>query len=169
MQVGEQINANNILMIVVPLDKIWIDANFKESQLSDLRIGQKATVVCDAYGSKVTFEGTVVGLSPGTGSSFDLLPPQNATGNWIKIVQRLPVRIEIKESELKRHPLRIGLSATVNVNTKNKKGNSLTAVTPVNVLYESFNESEGLKAVDKLIDEILRANANESVSNKVNK
>ncbi len=159
VQVGQAISTNTILMIIVPLNKVWIDANFKESQLSDLRIGQPVTITCDAYGSSISYKGKVVGLSPGTGSVFDLLPPQNATGNWIKIVQRLPVRIEIDEAQLLKYPLRVGLSANVTVETKDKKGPSLSPITPSQVIYNSLNDNERLKEVDSIIDEILKANA----------
>ena len=113
VQVGQQVNAKMPLMVIVPLDEVWVEANFKESQLKNIRIGQPAQMIADAYGSSVTFTGRVMGINPGTGSAFDLLPPQNATGNWIKIVQRLPVRLSVDQTELKEHPLRIGLSMTV--------------------------------------------------------
>jgi membrane fusion protein (multidrug efflux system) len=108
VQVGQQVTMGTSMMAIVPLREVWIDANYKESQLERLRIGQNVTLTADAYGG-VTFHGKVQGLSAGTGSAFDLLPPQNATGNWIKIVQRLPVRITLDPEELKEHPLRIGL------------------------------------------------------------
>jgi membrane fusion protein (multidrug efflux system) len=104
-------------MSVVALDQLWVDANFKEAQLGALRIGQPATLTADVYGRKVRFRGTVGGLGAGTGAAFALLPAQNATGNWIKVVQRLPVRIQLDPAELREHPLQIGLSMQVDVNT----------------------------------------------------
>lgn len=110
VQVGQRINSAVPLMAIVPLNQIWVDANFKESQLRDIRIGQPVTLISDLYGNDVRYKGRIVGLAAGTGSAFALLPPQNATGNWIKVVQRVPVRIALDAAELERHPLRIGLS-----------------------------------------------------------
>src|SRR4029077_18883756 len=110
------------LMAVVPLDQVWVDANFKEPQLADIRVGQPVTLNADVYGSRVQYHGTVVGFGAGTGSAFALLPAQNATGNWIKVVQRVPVRIAVDAHELEDHPLQIGLSMKVNVDTHDKTG-----------------------------------------------
>ena len=110
VQVGEAVNPNDPLMTVVPLDQMWVNANFKETQLKKIRIGQKVDMISDIYGYDVVFHGVVEGISGGTGAVFSLLPPQEATGNWIKIVQRLPVRIKLDPEELKRHPLRLGLT-----------------------------------------------------------
>ena len=118
VQLGQQIGAGVPLMTVVPLSAVWVDANFRETQLAKLRIGQPVTLTTDAYGSNVTFHGTVAGLSPGSGNAFALLPPQNASGNWIKIVQRLAVRIAIKPEDLASHPLALGLSVLVSVDTR---------------------------------------------------
>ena len=115
VQVGQRITQGVPLMAVVPLDNLWVDANFKESQLRKMRIGQSVEMVSDLYGSKVVYHGKVMGLSAGTGSAFSLLPAQNATGNWIKVVQRVPVRISLDPSELRANPLRMGLSMTVKV------------------------------------------------------
>jgi membrane fusion protein (multidrug efflux system) len=112
-------------MAIRSLDEIWVDANFKETQLADLRIGQPATITTDTYGGDVTYHGHVVGLGAGSGNAFALLPPQNASGNWIKIVQRLPVRIALDGKELDSHPLRIGLSVDVEVDTSNTSGSLL--------------------------------------------
>ena len=122
MQVGEYVTPGKALLAVVPLDSLWVDANFKESQLRRMRIGQPALVRADMYGGSVTYHGTVQGFAAGTGSVFSLLPPQNATGNWIKVVQRVPVRIAIPEDELRAHPLLVGLSVTVEVDTKDQDG-----------------------------------------------
>ena len=115
VQVGSRIAPGAPLMSIVPLNQLWVDANFKESELRDIRIGQPARIEADIYGSKVVYHGKVVGLSAGTGSAFSLLPAQNATGNWIKVVQRVPVRISLDPKELAAHPLRVGLSATVDI------------------------------------------------------
>lgn len=115
VQLGEQVSTGSDLMVVVPLQQVWIDANFKESQLTQMRIGQPVDITTDLYGDDVHFKGHISSLGIGTGSAFALLPPQNATGNWIKIVQRLPVRITLNKDKLAQYPLRIGLSSTVTV------------------------------------------------------
>ncbi|MFL1807939.1 EmrA/EmrK family multidrug efflux transporter periplasmic adaptor subunit [Plesiomonas shigelloides] len=125
VQLGSYVTLGTPLMAVIPLHSVWVDANFKETQLQNMRIGQPVTLVSDFYGDDVVYHGTVEGLSAGTGSAFSLLPPQNATGNWIKVVQRLPVRIRLEPKELDQHPLRIGLSMTVTVNTLDRDGNEL--------------------------------------------
>jgi len=122
VQLGQRVAAGAPLMSVVGLDSLWVDANFKESQLGRLRIGQPATLVADVYGHQVTFNGTVAGLGAGTGAAFALLPAQNATGNWIKIVQRVPVRIALDPAQLKAHPLRVGLSMVVTVDVRRDDG-----------------------------------------------
>ena len=110
VQVGQRIQPGANLMTVVPVQEAFVDANFKEGQLAKVKAGQKVELVSDLYGDKVKFHGTVVGMSGGTGSAFALIPAQNATGNWIKVVQRVPVRIRLNTQELKAHPLRVGLS-----------------------------------------------------------
>ena len=122
VQLGQHVQAGEALMTVVPLNALWIDANFKEGQLRHLRIGQPAQVRSDLYGSEHIFHGRVLGMSAGTGAAFSLLPPQNASGNWIKVVQRVPVRIQIDDQDLAKAPLRIGLSATVTVDTTSRSG-----------------------------------------------
>ena len=124
-QLGQRIQPGQPLMQVIPLDNVWVDANFKETQLADMRIGQPVTMTSDLYGGGVTYHGKVVGLGAGTGSVFALLPPQNASGNWIKVVQRLPVRISIDGGELRKHPLRLGLSMNVVVDIRNRAGAAL--------------------------------------------
>ena len=118
VQVGQRVQPGAPLMAVVPLQQVWVTANFKETQLTRMRIGQPVTLTSDLYGRKVDFRGHVAGLGIGTGSAFALLPAQNATGNWIKVVQRLPVRIRLDPEQLKRHPLQVGLSMTVTINTR---------------------------------------------------
>ena len=117
VQVGQRVTPGAALMAVVPLDQVWIDANFKETQLKTMRIGQTATVVADLYGDKVEYHGKVESLGIGTGSAFSLLPAQNATGNWIKVVQRLPVRITLDKHELEARPLQVGLSMEATIDT----------------------------------------------------
>jgi membrane fusion protein, multidrug efflux system len=122
VQVGERVAAGTPLMGVVPLDAVWVDANFKEVQLRNMRVGQPVKLRADIYGGKVVYHGKLVGLSAGSGTAFALLPAQNASGNWIKIVQRLPVRIELDPGELRAHPLRIGLSVTASVDIRDTSG-----------------------------------------------
>lgn len=155
VDVGEQVNVDTVMMVIVPLDQVWITANFKESQLKHFRIGQPVEVISDLYGSDVKYHGTVAGLNPGTGSTFDLLPPQNATGNWIKVIQRLPVRIHLSSQELKEYPLRIGLSMTVTVDTHNRKGSALTRIAQKERIDQSQNEAAELKAADAIIQQII--------------
>ena len=118
VQVGQRVAAGAPLMQVVPIGQAYVDANFKEVQLHKVRLGQPVTLTADLYGGSVTYHGTVVGLSAGTGAAFSLIPAQNATGNWIKVVQRLPVRIAVAPSELKAHPLRVGLSMKAVIDTR---------------------------------------------------
>ncbi|NII75217.1 membrane fusion protein (multidrug efflux system) [Dyella sp. SG562] len=127
VQVGNSVQPGQQLMTVVPLHDLWIDANFKESQLRHIHIGQNAHFSADVYGGSVEFHGKVVGLGAGTGSVFSLLPAQNATGNWIKVVQRVPVRIAIDNQDLDKHPLRIGLSTEVTVDITDDRGPVLAA------------------------------------------
>ncbi|NAT37186.1 EmrA/EmrK family multidrug efflux transporter periplasmic adaptor subunit, partial [Pseudomonas syringae pv. actinidifoliorum] len=122
VQLGQRIQPGTATMAVIPLDQLWIDANFKETQLGKMRIGQPVEISSDLYGSDVKYSGTIDSLGAGTGSAFALLPAQNATGNWIKIVQRVPVRVHINPEELAQHPLRIGLSTTVEVNLHDQSG-----------------------------------------------
>jgi membrane fusion protein (multidrug efflux system) len=122
VQVGQRVAPGTALMAVVPLDDVWVDANFKEVQLKNMRVGQPVEVRADVYGGSVTYHGTLVGLSAGSGSAFALLPAQNASGNWIKIVQRVPVRIALDPEQLKVHPLRVGLSTTVTVDVRDTSG-----------------------------------------------
>lgn len=159
VQPGAQISPSTALMAVVPASGLWVDANFKETQLAHMRIGQSATVVSDIYGDEVTYTGKVVGLDMGTGSAFSLLPAQNATGNWIKVVQRLPVRIELDANQLAQHPLRIGLSTLVTVDTSNRDGQVLASQARSTPAYESNAREIGLEPVNTLINDIVQANA----------
>jgi membrane fusion protein (multidrug efflux system) len=115
VQLGQRVAPGSPLMAVVPLDQVWVDANFKEPQLAHMRVGQPVRLSADLYGGRVVYHGTVAGFGAGTGAAFSLLPAQNATGNWIKIVQRVPVRVALDPHELAAHPLQIGLSMKADV------------------------------------------------------
>ncbi|MFL9879748.1 HlyD family efflux transporter periplasmic adaptor subunit [Herbaspirillum rhizosphaerae] len=155
VQLGQRIAAGSPLMAIVPLEQIWIDANFKEGQLKHIRIGQPVEVVADVYGSSVKYKGTVIGFSAGTGGAFSLLPAQNATGNWIKVVQRVPVRIALDPQEVQAHPLRVGLSTTATVNIRGD-GKALEA-TATN--YQTNVYSDLGKQADEIVDRIISDNA----------
>ncbi|MFP9528759.1 multidrug efflux MFS transporter periplasmic adaptor subunit EmrA [Pectobacterium brasiliense] len=159
VQIGARISSTSALMAVVPANHLWVDANFKETQLANMRIGQPATVIADIYGDDVVYQGKVVGLDMGTGSAFSLLPAQNATGNWIKVVQRLPVRIEIDPKQVAEHPLRIGLSALVNVDTANTEGSALAESSRTTPAYQSDALTLDLTPVNQEISAIIQANA----------
>jgi membrane fusion protein (multidrug efflux system) len=120
IQVGQRVAPGSVLLMVVPLSQLYVDANFKESQLENVQPGQKVALTSDLYGDSVEYHGTVVGFSGGTGSAFALIPAQNATGNWIKVVQRLPVRIQLDPKELAEHPLRVGLSMEAKIDLTSK-------------------------------------------------
>lgn len=155
VQVGQRVAQGNTLMNVVPLDQVWVEANFKENQLRKMRIGQPATLTADMYGGSVVYHGTVVGLDAGTGSAFALLPAQNATGNWIKVVQRVPVRIALDPQELAEHPLRIGLSMNVEVDV-GQDGD--TSGQPAREALSTPVFDHGTAGADAMIAEILRSN-----------
>ncbi|KQN05572.1 MULTISPECIES: efflux RND transporter periplasmic adaptor subunit [Sphingomonas] len=156
VQLGQQVSAGLPLMAVVPLDRVWVDANFRETQLRDLRIGQAATVTADMYGDDLVYHGHVVGLGAGSGNAFALLPPQNASGNWIKITQRVPVRIALDKGELRRNPLRVGLSVNAIVDTANKSGTMVGR--PAVAAYKGLQTGQGDAAVDAKIRQIIAAN-----------
>ncbi|WP_432453393.1 efflux RND transporter periplasmic adaptor subunit [Agarivorans sp. QJM3NY_29] len=159
VQVGQRINQSSTLMAVVPLDEVWIDANFKETQLNDMRIGQPVTLTSDLYGDEVEFHGSVENLGIGTGSAFSILPAQNATGNWIKVVQRLPVRIALDKREIEKSPLRIGLSMMVHVDTKDTSGQLLAQKNSKAVArYQTDVYAQSLQGVDDLIVHIISEN-----------
>ncbi|MBE5252014.1 multidrug efflux MFS transporter periplasmic adaptor subunit EmrA [Mixta mediterraneensis] len=159
VQVGSQIDTSTPLMAIVPATHLWVDANFKETQLAGVRIGQPATVVADIYGDDVVYHGKVVGLDMNTGSAFSLLPAQNATGNWIKGVQRLPVRIELEQQDIAQHPLRIGLSTLVKIDTSVADGSALATSVRQQAAYSSNALAIDLTPVNQLITDIVRANA----------
>ena len=158
-QVGQAVSVGGALMAVVTTDQMWLDANFKETQLTHMRIGQPVEIHFDLYGKDKTFNGKVVGIEMGTGSAFSLLPTQNATGNWIKVVQRVPVRIQLDPQQLAENPLRIGLSATVKVNVSDSKGETLRDQAPATTLYSTNVLQYDESAVNNLIESIIRDNS----------
>lgn len=158
VQLGQRLAPGAVLMSVIPLDRAWVDANFKEIQLRHMRIGQRAILQADVYGRKIEYEGRVVGLGAGTGAAFAVLPAQNATGNWIKVVQRVPVRIELDAAELSRHPLRVGLSMEATVDVSDDSGSPLAAE-PRAAHAQSTNVFAGvLPAAEQRVREIILAN-----------
>ncbi|HSC81241.1 MAG TPA: HlyD family secretion protein [Chitinolyticbacter sp.] len=159
VQVGNRVAPGTALMNIVPLDALWVDANFKESELRNIRIGQPATLVADAYGSGVEYHGKVVGLAAGTGSAFSLLPAQNATGNWIKVVQRVPVRVALQPDELAAHPLRVGLSMEVTVDTTAREGPVLATQPAGKPLFTTRSLEQPLPEAERLADDIIARNA----------
>ena len=158
-QVGQAVSVGGALMAVVTTDQMWLDANFKETQLTHMRIGQPVEIHFDLYGKDKTFDGKVVGIEMGTGSAFSLLPTQNATGNWIKVVQRVPVRIELDPQQQAENPLRIGLSATVKVNVSDSQGETLRNQAPSTTLYSTNVLQYDESAVNNLIESIIRDNS----------
>ena len=158
-QVGQAVSVGGALMAVVTTDQMWLDANFKETQLTHMRIGQPVEIHFDLYGKDKTFNGKVVGIEMGTGSAFSLLPTQNATGNWIKVVQRVPVRIQLDPQQLAENPLRIGLSATVKVNVTDSQGETLRDQAPTTTLYSTNVLQYDESAVNNLIESIIRDNS----------
>jgi len=157
VQVGQRVNAGAPLMAVVPLSDVWVDANFKEVQLARMRIGQPVRITTDIYGSKVAYHGRIAGLGAGSGSAFALLPAQNASGNWIKIVQRVPVRIALDDGELKANPLRVGLSVTAEVDVHDQSGPRVAA-TPVTGVMRGETGEDTTARVDAMVARILREN-----------
>lgn len=166
VEVGQWVTPGTNLMAIIPTDYVWVDANFKETQLKYMRVGQPATVSLDIYGSSAPYTGKVLGIASGTGSVFSIIPPQNATGNWIKIVQRLPVRISLDAETVKKYPTRLGLSAEVNVDITDQNlpmlANSPPAAKPISktqVFDIDFNE------LNQLLDAVINENLNEQQRN----
>ena len=158
VEIGQRVGSGAALMAVVPLSQIWVDANFKESQLDHIRPGQPVMLHADVYGGRVDFHGTVAGVDAGTGSAFALLPAQNATGNWIKVVQRVPVRVQIADAELAQHPLRIGLSMEVSVDTHAGSDGQPLAPVPA-PQYSTPVYEQRMAGAEQLIADIIRANS----------
>ncbi|MBS1228057.1 MAG: putative multidrug resistance protein [Proteobacteria bacterium] len=166
VQVGQRIASGVPMMAIVPLDELWVDANFKESQLSSLRVGQSAQLTADVYGQRTEYRGHIAGLGAGTGSAFSLLPAQNATGNWIKIVQRVPVRIVLDAAEVAKHPLRVGLSMEVRVDVHDQSGASVAEARPNEPVASTSIFSELDKGADERVNAIVSANLGRHVSLK---
>lgn len=158
VQLGERVSPDSALMAVVPTGDFWVEANFKETDLANVRIGQPVTLHADLWGDGVIYHGKVVGLSAGTGGAFALLPPQNASGNWIKIVQRVPVRIALDPRELAEHPLRIGLSMRANVDTHDRSGKVLATSPRVGGGIDTPVYADQSRAADSLIARVIDAN-----------
>ncbi|OJT95094.1 MAG: HlyD family secretion protein [Alphaproteobacteria bacterium 65-7] len=158
VQVGQRVAAGQPLLAVVPLDHVWVDANFKEVQLANMRVGQPVTVTADIYGGGVTYKGKVAGLGAGSGNAFALLPPQNASGNWIKIVQRVPVRIALDAAQLQNHPLRIGLSVTAKVDISDTSGPLVASAPAQGVMRADADDAVDAQA-DAAIARILSENS----------
>ena len=159
VQIGSHVAVGTPLMAVVPLDQLWVDANFKEVQLEKFRIGQPVELQADLYGDKITYHGEVEGLAAGTGGVFSLLPAQNATGNWLKVVQRLPVRIKLRADELQQHPLRLGLSMLVTVDVSTSDGPLLTAAKPKAALATTQSLNVDLRGADERVARIIAENS----------
>ncbi|MBM5457917.1 HlyD family efflux transporter periplasmic adaptor subunit [Pseudomonas sp. P66] len=159
VQLGQRLEPGTATMAVIPLDQLWIDANFKETQLRNMRIGQPVDIVADLYGSEVKYSGTIDSLGAGTGSAFALLPAQNATGNWIKIVQRVPVRIHINAEQLAAHPLRIGLSTQVSVDLHDQSGPVLAQVPAQKASFATQVYDRQLIEADAMITRLIHENS----------
>ncbi len=158
VQLGQRVQPGVTLMTIVPLEQLWVEANFKETQLAKMRIGQPVELHSDLYGGDVTFNGHLTSLGMGTGSAFSLLPAQNASGNWIKIVQRVPVRVDIDARQLAAHPLRLGLSMSADVSIRDQDGAVLASAPPNKPLLTTQAYAKQLADADALIARTIRAN-----------
>ena len=160
VEVGQMVGPERPLMAIVPLDQMWVNANFKEVNLRDIHIGQEVEMTSSIYGSKVKFTGTVLGISPGTGSVFSVLPPQNATGNWIQIVQRVPVKVSLDPKQLQEHPLRLGLSLDAKIHLKKSRGEGVKChETPASTLKTTIFQ-EQMNGVESIINKVIQNNIN---------
>ncbi|MEO6138772.1 MAG: efflux RND transporter periplasmic adaptor subunit [Luteimonas sp.] len=158
VQLGQRVQPGMPMMTVIPLEQVWVDANFKETQLTRIRLGQPVELTSDIYGSDVTFNGKLSSLGLGTGSAFSLLPAQNASGNWIKIVQRVPVRIELDPRQLSAHPLRLGMSMSVDVAIRDQNGPVLPAAVPAAPVLSTQAYTKQAQDADALIARVIREN-----------
>jgi membrane fusion protein (multidrug efflux system) len=159
VQVGQRIAAGQVLMSVVPLEQVWVEANFKEVQLRDMRIGQPVHLRADLHGQDIEYRGHVVGLGAGTGAAFAVLPAQNASGNWVKVVQRIPVRIELDAAQLEKHPLRVGLSMHVTVDVTRQDGARLTDFKPPQRPQQTTVYDEALARADEQVRAVIARHA----------
>ncbi|MCH9612589.1 MAG: putative multidrug resistance protein EmrK [Chlamydiia bacterium] len=163
-QVGESVSTSSPLMAIIPLDQMWIEANFKEIHLAQIRIGQAVEITADTYGDDVVYRGYVQGIAAGTGAAFSVLPPQNATGNWIKIVQRIPVRCTLPVEMLKRYPLRIGLSCHAKVDVRDEHGTRVPEVTQTASIYKTNVFAHQVDGADKIITQVVDENITHDIS-----
>ncbi len=158
VQLGQRVQPGAVLMTVVPLEQVWVDANFKETQLAKMRLGQPVELTADVYGSDVHFTGKLAAIGLGTGSAFALLPAQNASGNWIKIVQRIPVRIALEPKQLIEHPLRLGMSMSVDVSIRDQTGDVLATTPQTTPVLTTVAYEKQLSQADALIQRVIREN-----------
>ncbi|MBV8214074.1 MAG: HlyD family efflux transporter periplasmic adaptor subunit [Verrucomicrobia bacterium] len=165
VQVGQQVAPGTALLAIIPEDQMWVEANFKETQLGSVRIGQPVTVRSDFYKGAVVYHGRVVGILSGTGDVFQLLPPQNATGNWIKIVRRVPVRIALEQEQMREHPLRLGLSVEASVDIHQLNGPALAEVSSQKPLYQTDVYAAQGRQADALIDRTIQENGGDQSTN----
>ena len=168
IQVGMWVSSGDPLLSIIPLDQIWVNANYKETQLKKARIGQKVRLTSDLYGKDVVYHGKIAGLPGGAGNAFSLLPPQNLSGNWIKIVQRLPVRVELDKDELKAHPLRIGLSMEATIDYHDEEGKLVPSSTYGSPSYETQIYKKEEAGDVSLIESIILENLDPSLSDYLN-
>lgn len=164
VQVGQRVTPGNPLMAIIPLDQVWVDANFKEGQLGHLRIGQPVKLEADMYGGKIEYHGKIVGVSAGTGGAFSLLPAQNATGNWIKVVQRVPVKIQLDSEQVRAHPLRIGLSVIATVDITDQNGAQLSTAIRSESAYQTDVYGKLDAEADALIKRIIEKNSGSPIN-----
>jgi membrane fusion protein (multidrug efflux system) len=155
VQIGQRVPQGSALMSIVPLNQLWVTANLKENQLRDVRLGQPVSMTTEVYGDAVVFHGRVVGQEAGTGSAFAAAPAQNATGNWIKVVQRVPVRIALDPQEVARHPLRLGLSMRAEIDTRERSGPSLMQALPHRHQYDTPVFEREDAAADAIVARVL--------------
>ena len=158
VQLGQRVAPGTPMMAIIPLDRVWVDANFKETQLTKLRLNQRVELTSELYGDKVVYHGTLASLGMGTGSAFSVLPAQNASGNWIKIVQRVPVRILLDKKELQEHPLRLGLSMDVKVNLHDKGDGLLPTTTPTQAHLTTDAYDSALAKADAAVEHVIDDN-----------
>jgi membrane fusion protein (multidrug efflux system) len=158
VQLGQRVQPGQPLMTVIPLEQVWVEANFKETQLAQMHIGQPVELHSDLYGGDVAFKGHIASLGLGTGSAFSLLPAQNASGNWIKIVQRVPVRVQLYRDQLAKHPLRIGLSMSADVDLHDQTGPVLASAAPQKPVLTTAAYDQQMKAAQDRIDQVIREN-----------
>ena len=158
VQVGGTVDPTSALMAIIPLNQMWIEANYKEVDLTKIRIGQSAHMTADIYGRDVVYTGEVVGIGIGSGAVFSPLPPQNATGNWIKIVQRIPVRISLSQEQLRQNPLRLGLSMHVDVDLHDMSGTRVPQKSMEKPVYQTYVFNSQMAGVEQVIEQIIREN-----------